>query len=139
VARAHVESHYIAEERAEYAGGFGVDCSRRRYVNGIVAESRHYEVLEQEPAVGMRIGAHAAIGTCCERNDPSVCFPSTNLGPVQPLGERSTIIGHGARRVKPCSRASCWMRSMSARTASMVAAISWCITCGSSPETKRGS
>src|SRR6185312_1739762 len=60
VARAHVESHYIAEKRAEYAGGFGVDCSRRRYVNGIVAESRHYEVLEQEPAVGMRIGAHAA-------------------------------------------------------------------------------
>ena len=38
-------------------------------------------------------------GTWCDRQDPSAFFPSTSLGPVQPLGVRSTIIGQRGRRV----------------------------------------
>ena len=37
------------------------------------------------------------IGTWCERNVPSTGRPSTTFGPVQPLGERKTIIGQRGR------------------------------------------
>ena len=36
-------------------------------------------------------------GTWCERKVPSICRPSTIFGPVQPLGELSTIIGQRGR------------------------------------------
>ncbi len=41
------------------------------------------------------------IGTWWARKVPSIIFPSTTLGPVQPLGVRRTIIGHGGRLRKP--------------------------------------
>ena len=41
--------------------------------------------------------ARSASGTWWERNDPSAGSPSTSLGPVQPLGVRSTIIGQRGR------------------------------------------
>ncbi len=36
---------------------------------------------------------HGSSGTWWARNEPSIGLPSTTFGPVQPLGERSTIIG----------------------------------------------
>ena len=36
-------------------------------------------------------------GTWCERKVPSTGLPSTVLGPVQPLGVTSTIIGQRGR------------------------------------------
>ena len=36
-------------------------------------------------------------GTWCARQKPSTLWPSTSFGPVQPLGERSTIIGQRGR------------------------------------------
>jgi hypothetical protein len=47
-----------------------------------------------------------ASGTWCERNVPSTGRPSTSCGPVQPLGVRSTIAGHGRRGPVPWPRAS---------------------------------
>ena len=62
-------------------------------------------------------------GTWCARQKPSTLWPSTSLGPVQPLGLRNTIIGQRGRSVLPPSRASRWMRLISEMTWSKVAAI----------------
>ena len=67
---------------------------------------------------------------------PSLGFPSTIFGPVQPLGVRRTIIGHRGRSVTPPSRAAIWIAWISSITASRVAASSWCTVAGSSPSTK---
>ena len=66
-------------------------------------------------------------------------FADELFGPVQPLGLRRTIIGQGWRSWKPCVRASRWISRMRSTTRSSVAAISWCISGGSSPSTKFGS
>ena len=71
-------------------------------------------------------------------DDPMTVLPSTVSGPVQPLGVRSTIIGHAGRAVTPWTRASAWMRAMSATTASSVSASSRWTVIGSSPVTKCG-
>ena len=48
-----------------------------------------------------------ASGTWCERQDPSVRWPSISFGPVQPFGVRSTIIGQAGRSVsRPASASS---------------------------------
>jgi hypothetical protein len=77
-------------------------------------------------------------GTWCAR-----CVPSMHavhlFGPVQPLGERSTIMGQRRRRLKPSARASTWMARMASSEVSSAEAISPCISAGSSPDTKRGS
>ena len=57
--------------------------------------------------------------------------------PVQPLGVTRTIIGQRGRSVFPPSRAAAWIAAISSTTSSSTAAISWCITAGSSP-TNRG-
>jgi hypothetical protein len=76
------------------------------------------------------------IGTWCERNVPSVALPSTVFGPVQPLGERSTIIGQRGRSLPWPLRARDWIVRISATTLSSVAAIFRCIASGSEPSTK---
>ena len=81
-----------------------------------------------------------ASGTWCERQEPSIGWPSTSFGPVQPLGVRRTIIGQRGRSVKPpLARAAAGSSAISSTTSSSVAAISWCIVVGSSPSTKWGS
>ena len=75
-------------------------------------------------------------GTWCERHEPSTLWPLISLGPVQPLGERSTIIGQRGRSALPESRAFFWIARISATMVSSVAAIFWCISAGSAPSTK---
>ena len=58
------------------------------------------------------------------------------FGPVQPLGERSTIIGQRGRSALPLLRAAFWRVRISRMAASSVAAMVWCIVSGSSPSTK---
>ncbi len=48
------------------------------------------------------------IGTWCARNVPSILSPSMTFGPVQPFGERSTIMGQRGRVVVPEVRAVRW-------------------------------
>jgi len=77
-------------------------------------------------------------GTWCARHEPSILCPPISLGPVQPLGERSTIIGQRGRSSLPPARAFFWMALISPSAASSVAAIFWCICAGSEPSTKCG-
>src|SRR5208282_3128475 len=74
----------------------------------------------------------------CARYVPSTGRPSTTLGPVQPLGVLRTIIGQRGRSVTPRSRASDWIRRISAMTLSSVSAIKGCIASGSCPSTNIG-
>ena len=53
-------------------------------------------------------------------------MPSTNFGPVQPLGVRRMIIGQRGRVRNPFARASCWIDWISASTVSRVAVIVRC-------------
>ena len=79
------------------------------------------------------------MGIWWERQLPSTGCPSTSLGPVQPLGERKTIMGHRGRAASPVVRAYSCTRWISRTAQSRAAAIFWCICSGSSPSTKRGS
>jgi hypothetical protein len=67
----------------------------------------------------------------------SVFLPSTSFGPVQPLGERSTIIGHARPLCRRLARAALDGADLADHRSS-VAAIAWCISCGISPSTKCG-
>ena len=63
---------------------------------------------------------------------PSAGRPSTILGPVQPFGVRSTIIGHRGRPGRAAARAAAGSRRSRSSASSSAAAISWCIAGGSS-------
>ena len=68
------------------------------------------------------------MGTWWARQKPSTLWPSTSSGPVQPLGERRTIIGQRAVDVAlPLARALLWMARISSTHCSSVAAIAWCM------------
>ncbi len=60
VLRLHVPLHHVAQEPAHLAGGFGDRRTRRRHLDRIVAEIRQAQVAQQQAAVGVRVGAHAA-------------------------------------------------------------------------------
>ncbi len=60
------------------------------------------------------------------------------FGPVQPLGDLSTIIGQRGRDVSLFVRAFFWICLMLSMAFSMAVAMSSCIFSGSSPSTKRG-
>lgn len=80
-------------------------------------------------------------GTWWERQLPSDLRPSTVFGPVQPLGERNTIMGHSGRdsSATPCASAACLMEAMRSRHLSSVAAKSLCVSSGSPRSvTKKG-
>ena len=99
------------------------------------------DVADLHPAGERRMSANPhANGTWWDRQLPSIRLPSTSLGPVQPFGERSTIIGQGRRAAVffRLPRASCWMSRISSRQWSRVAANAWCISAGSEPETTYG-
>ena len=55
--------------------------------------------------------AGSSTGTWWARQKSSTLCPSTSFGPVQPFGERSTIIGQRGRAVSPVERACCLMRT----------------------------
>ena len=56
----HVQLHDVAQELAERPRVFALHGAARRDVNRILAEVRQLQVLAQEAAVGVRVGAHAA-------------------------------------------------------------------------------
>ena len=66
---------------------------------GLLAAHPVFELLQ----VG-RVFLTSASGTWWARQHPSTLWPSTSFGPVQPLGLRSTIIGHRGRVALPLER-----------------------------------
>ena len=81
----------------------------------------------------------SANGTWWDRQLPSAGLPSTVLGPVQPFGLRSTIIGQRGRAWAPSARAACWISAIAPNALSIAAAIAWCLGSGSEPATTIGS
>ncbi len=63
---------------------------------------------------------------------PRQRMPSTNFGPVQPLGVRRMIMGHAGRSRTAPERASAQMVAISSKQASRATAIRWCTSMGSS-------
>jgi len=59
VGRSHVLAHHLAQELAQHARGLGLVIARGFHFLGEVAEVRHLQWLEQQTAIGMRIGTHA--------------------------------------------------------------------------------
>jgi hypothetical protein len=78
---------------------------------------------------GLRPGAPGGSARC-----PRRAGRRRPWGPVQPFGVRSTIIGQRGRVTSPSipGRGAGWP-SISSSTSSSVAAMSWCISAGSSP------
>ena len=60
VARLHVQLHHIAQEPAHHASRFGRDGARRGHLDRVVAEIRQPQIAQQQAAIGVRVGAHAA-------------------------------------------------------------------------------
>ncbi|MNW53391.1 hypothetical protein D3C74_309510 [compost metagenome] len=62
-----------------------------------------------------------ASGTWCERQESSVFLPSMDLGPVQPLGVRNTIMGQNGRSSLPAAASALiramWLSTSSSRVA----------------------
>ena len=56
----HVELHRVPEEPAHDPGRLGHEGARCLHRHGVVAEIRQAQVPEEQPAVGVRAGAHAA-------------------------------------------------------------------------------
>ncbi len=69
VARLGVEPEHVADQLALHARGLGVAGARQRHVDRIVAEVGQHEVAQQQAAVGVRVGAHAARALGRERSD----------------------------------------------------------------------
>ena len=66
-------------------------------------DARYQKLLKALPADQFEIG------TWWERQKPSTFLPPTSLGPVHPLGLRSTIIGQWGRALNPSLRADSWI------------------------------
>src|SRR5262245_60061397 len=55
-----------------------------------------------------RVAMHARQRYLVGAPEPFTLWPSTSLGPVQPFGLRSTIMGQRGRVGVPLARAACW-------------------------------
>ena len=85
------------------------------------------------------LAAKSVTGTWWARNVPSICWPSTTFGPVQPFG-RAQHDHRPLGRADHCrfERASSWIAAISSSAQSSAAAISWWTAAGSSPLTNTG-
>ena len=61
LAEVQVELHHVAQEPAQHTRGLGVDGAGLGHGHGVVAESRQRQRLQQSPAVGVRVAAHAPL------------------------------------------------------------------------------
>ena len=93
-----VAGDHVAQERAQHPRGLVRDGRRPRHRHGIVAKVGQVEVVQQQPAVGVRVGAHPAITGGRQRSQfrtqPAV-FVEQLLGPIaaQPFFELGPVFG----------------------------------------------
>ena len=59
IARFHVQLHDVAQKNPHDPRRLGGRGAGRRNVDGVLPEIRHPQIVQQDAAVGMRIGAHA--------------------------------------------------------------------------------
>ncbi len=97
-----VAGDHVAKERAEHAGGFGGSGRRFVHGDGVIGEVGQVEVAQQQPAVGVRVGAHPALPGRRQRPQLRPKRPlrvEQLLGPVaaQPLLELRHVLRVGVR------------------------------------------
>ena len=64
-----IELHHVAQKFSENPRRFRLDAARLRTRHGIVVEVRHRQRHQQFAAIGVRIGAHAAMAGRRERGE----------------------------------------------------------------------
>ena len=82
-----IELHHVAQESSENARRFRLDAAGFGHRHGIVVEVRHRQRLQQFAAIGVRIGAHAAMAGRRERGEflaEFAAFVEQFLRPVAP-------------------------------------------------------
>ena len=151
---AEVREHEVAEQQAAVRVRVRAHARARPRARARPARDETALVVEEllravaaHPLAPAGAGARrssrtSVIGTWCERHVPSIGSPSTSFGPVQPFGERRTIIGQRGRSVAPPSRAARWISAIRSSASSSAPAKRRCASaCSSSGpiETKSGS
>ncbi len=58
---AQIELHDVPQEAAQHAGGFGNRGARLGNIHRVMREIGQHQVFQQQAAVGVRVGAHAAL------------------------------------------------------------------------------
>src|ERR1035437_4848277 len=56
-----VPGHDVADERAGHEGRLARRAARLGNVHGVLAEVRHDQIAEEQPAIGVRVGAHSVL------------------------------------------------------------------------------
>ena len=62
-----VARDHVTQEGAQHPGGLLRRCGRLRDRDRVVAEVREIQVAQQQPAVGVRVGAHPPMPAGCQR------------------------------------------------------------------------
>ena len=93
-----VAGHHVAQEGAQDAGGLRRAGAGPGHLHGVVAEVRQGEVLEEQAAVGVRVGAHAPVAPGRQGRqlrDEGAVGVEELLGPVaaQPRLEQGQVLG----------------------------------------------
>ena len=94
--------------RRSPSGASAVISAATRPLSSNSSSGRYERIHASSAARCSGFSASFASGTWWARKVPSIGWPSTSLGPVQPLGVRRTIIGQRGRSAAP-SRARDWM------------------------------
>src|SRR5206468_976251 len=113
--------HHVADERALHLSGGRREHAATGYVDCVLAEVGQSKVLEEQPAVRVRVGAHAPVAyrRQCGQRSP-----------------KPTALCEQLRRSRPRARARAWTRAISSQQVSSAAASAWWTAAGSSPSTK---
>ena len=75
ILRPGIQRHHVAQERSHHARPFGHHHATLRHIHGIVAEIGQRQFLQQEPAIGVRICAHAPLALGRQRGILVVKLP----------------------------------------------------------------
>ena len=91
----------VAQERAQHPGGLAGLGRGAVNRHRVVAEVGHHQVAQQQPAVGMRVGAHPPVprgASACKLRDQPSALVEQLVGPVaaQPLLEQLAVLGVAA-------------------------------------------
>jgi hypothetical protein len=102
VALVQVAPHHVAQELAEHARGLARGLPGPGHVDGVVAEVRQPQVLQQYPTIGVGVGAHAPLAPrrqLPQLRDQAPRLVEELLGPVapHPLLELLHVLGVLAR------------------------------------------
>src|SRR5665647_763935 len=97
--RLAVAGDNVAQEGAQHSGGLTAGCARLGHLNRVGAKVGQVEIVQQQAAVGVRVGAHAPMPLgwqVAELLDEGALVVEELLGPVaaQPRFEQRKVLGN---------------------------------------------